>query len=548
MSTSLYQKYRPQRFADMVGQEHIRTTLQNELRDQAVAHAYLFCGPRGTGKTSTARLLARAVNCQQITDGEPCNTCEYCVSILQNRALDVVEIDAASHTGVDHVREHIIENARVAPSRLPWKVFIIDEVHMLSTSAFNALLKTLEEPPKQTIFILATTEIHKVPATIASRCERFTFHTIRPADVVARLTHIAQAEGVEVDPEVLHAITRRCEGALRDAESLLGQVLSLQSSPITLAAARQVLPYSDADELINLFQEIQKKDIAAAITRVNRLYHDGAVLTQFTKDAIEFLRALLLYSVQQDTNVFDYMAVSSEQEVLKTLVMDFGTNDLSRIIHVWMRAAEQLRSASIPQLPIELAIIDSAKEKPLPVRLPATSTLPPSKQTTAPRSTPTSIGKKIASVAPSTIRQQRPTTQATSVQPDKPRLPITLSIEAVEAQWSAVLEEMKHHNHGLHVTLQVGQIVAAEGNTVTLGFEYQFYQDRLRDARNIPVIGTVFEKIFGGPVMVEVIIGKEYGKKADNPVTNIEQPSEEEVANVWDLASTAFGQPKAQAE
>ena len=229
MQSTLYRKYRPQTFKEVVGQNHIKTTIQSELESGKIAHAYLFSGPRGLGKTTMARLFAKAVNCLNRKEGEsePCNVCDACKEVIEAKSLDVIEIDAASHTGVDNVRENIINNSRFTPTSRKYKVFIIDEVHMLSTAAFNALLKTLEEPPAHAIFILATTEIHKVPQTIISRCQHFDFRKVSENDIFKRLSLIVTQEGKSVDKSVLESIAYYAEGCIRDAESLLGQILSL---------------------------------------------------------------------------------------------------------------------------------------------------------------------------------------------------------------------------------------------------------------------------------------------------------------------------------
>ncbi|MFC1598035.1 DNA polymerase III subunit gamma/tau [Patescibacteria group bacterium] len=601
MSTSLYQKYRPKTFANLVGQDHIRTTLLNELKSGTVAHAYLFSGPRGIGKTTTARLLARAVNCKAQQDGEPDNSCESCEMILGGRALDVVEIDAASHTGVDHVRENIIENARVAPSQLGWKVFVIDEVHMLSTSAFNALLKTLEEPPAHTMFILATTEIHKVPSTIVSRCERFNFRKISFDDMTRRLAGLAKAEGVQVDQDVLEAIAKRSEGALRDAESLLGQVLALDDKKITVEVAEIVLPHSESGEILGLFEEIVRGQTKPAIARVNQLMDDGVMLTEFTKDLIEFTRKVLLYVVQESLDPLQYLDLNKEDVArIGNLVKAIPAAEISRIIETLIEALEQQKSTTIPQLPLELAIVKLAEkevagvgesgpddveppqpggsggsgeaggdkqpeakagekteaaEKPAAGVNPAAEAKPVAeeKPTVAESSTEESSAEKSAeeSSAEKSVWSKKEVGDFKVGEESAKEMPKegeavapgaqNISLDAVQKQWPELLDEMKRQNHALHLTFKVGQVVDLKGDKLMVGYEYQFYQDRINDARNRSVIDKVFKNVFGRQLMVEALVGAEYGGKADNSESNIEQPTEEEVANVWDLAASSFG-------
>lgn len=359
---TLYRKYRPQKFAELTGQNHIRTVLEGELTSGRIAHAYLFSGPRGVGKTTIARIFARAVNCEKRKNGitEACGVCEACKDILAGQAFDIIEIDAASHTGVEHVREHIVENARFAPSRWPYKVFIIDEVHMLSISAFNALLKTLEEPPAHAIFILATTELHKVPETIVSRCQRFDFKRIPLPDIVKRLKGIAIAEKVKVAPSVFEVIARVSEGCPRDAESLLGQVLALNADEITEEDATLVLPESHRDLVLEFVGLLAKRNTPAAVRFVNRMVDEGVVLGAFVREAIVVLRGLLLSKLAGD--VLDEVPgdVRDALDALQPL-------DFVRMIEAMNRARRELDRADIAQLPLELAAVElcERKDKPL---------------------------------------------------------------------------------------------------------------------------------------------------------------------------------------
>ncbi|MFH1426128.1 MAG: DNA polymerase III subunit gamma/tau [Candidatus Kerfeldbacteria bacterium] len=548
MATSLYQKYRPQTFFDLVGQDHVRQTLLNELKSGAVAHAYLFSGPRGIGKTTTARLLARAVNCEQLKDGEPCNVCINCRSIHENKALDIVEIDAASHTGVDNVRENIIDNARVAPSVLQWKVFIIDEVHMLSTSAFNALLKTLEEPPSRTMFILATTEIHKVPATIISRCERFNFRKISFDDMVGRLKKLVTAEGKRVDDEVLHAVAKRSEGALRDAESLLGQVLSLDEKQITAEMAEIVLPRSDMSEVVGLWEEIVRGQASNSISRINRLLEEGVMLNDFTKDMIEFLRKVLLHVVQQSLVPLQYLDLSKEDiGKITTLAQQKDALEISRMLEAFLEAQEQLKAAAIPQLPLELAVIKLAAGNGSPA---APADVPEDDAPSAPGSSGAGGSDTQHPIEPAPPQPASPAASFSQREVAAPEqepgfaessAPVReVSLDYIQKKWTTLLKEMKRANHALHLTFKVGQLVSYEDGEITMGYEYKFYEDRLNDLRNRKVIDDVFEKVFGRPISIQVDIDSKYAAQASKEKSNIEQPPEEELANVWDLATSTF--------
>lgn len=355
---SLYRKYRPLTFAEIAGQEHIKQTLQNEIARSELVHAYLFSGPRAVGKTTTARVFARAINCidRSKDSTEPCNTCDVCRSILDNRTLDILEIDAASHTGVDNVRENIIAAARVANTFLARKVFIIDEVHMLSTSAFNALLKLLEEPPASVVFILATTEIHKVPATIVSRCQRFDFKRIPASEMKTRLQGIVKKEGKILDEPIYDDIIRLSEGCQRDAESLLGQLLSLHEKKIDSKLASLVLPHSNRGLMITLLTMIADADKKGALAQVDQMIEDGVDFGTALDDCIDYLRYILrIQSGAADT-------VSETGEILEKL-----TNVSTRItpaeclafIEYFVQASSDMRIVSLAQLPFEMAVVKS---------------------------------------------------------------------------------------------------------------------------------------------------------------------------------------------
>jgi DNA polymerase III subunit gamma/tau len=358
MSEVIYRKYRPKVFKEIVGQKPIKITLENEISSGNLAHAYLFIGPRGTGKTSLARLFARSLNCTNRKDGEsePCNDCENCKLILAGRSMDIIEIDAASHTGVDNVRDNIIANSQIPPFNSDgYKVFIIDEVHMLSKSAFNALLKTLEEPPKKVIFILATTEVHKVPETIISRCQRFDLKKIPIKDIVKRMTEIVEWEKVQVSEKILSEIARRSEGCLRDAESLLGQVISISGGKVTDELASMVLPNSNWQAIDALTEALRVKNLATALNQINKLVEEGADLNIFISDFIDYIRQIMLYKIIGPSFVIDFDDNLSDS--IKKHAQDFVLEDISKLLNIVLDKLS-IKETMIDQLPLELACVE----------------------------------------------------------------------------------------------------------------------------------------------------------------------------------------------
>ncbi|MBI3626748.1 DNA polymerase III subunit gamma/tau [Candidatus Uhrbacteria bacterium] len=358
MAETLYRKYRPKTFTDVTEQEHIKQTIGQEIKSGQIAHAFLFCGPRGVGKTTIARLIAKAVNCAAPVSGvDPCNQCASCMEIEQNRSLDIIEIDAASQTGVDQVRENIIANAKVASAIRKYKVFIIDEVHMLSTAAFNALLKTLEEPPKNVLFILATTEIHKVPMTIISRCQRFDFKKISTSALGARLKFIAQNEGFEVSPEVVTAIAKVSQGYLRDALSLLGQILSLGYKKIGLGEASLIIPATNFAYVWRLTEQVVGQKSAEAVQLINQLASDGTDIFQFTSEWIEFLRLAMLAKISNNWKEIEEISSKETASEVAQKLAGVAVPDLVRLIELLLSHRQQIKTCEIAVLPLELAVL-----------------------------------------------------------------------------------------------------------------------------------------------------------------------------------------------
>ena len=532
MAQTLSQKYRPKNWEELVGQNHIKITLENEIKEDKLAHAYLLCGPRGIGKTTVARLLAKSINCEKLVKKyEPCNKCSACTGIVENRALDIIEIDAASNTGVDNVRENIINNARVAPSSLKYKVFIIDEVHMLSISAFNALLKTLEEPPANTIFILATTEVHKVPATIISRCQRFDFKRANIDDVVDRLEKITKAEGIKTSREILEKIARQSEGYLRDAESLLGQILSLTDKEITGEMVDLVIPRSDLNLMVGFFVALVDKDLSTSLEIINKLAEEGVELTEFTKEFIEFNRKLLLYKVGLQAEVLTYF--DFDKEIRKKLVeklKQVSVMQLKQIIELFIVKSREVKYSALPQLPLELAAVELSgndEEESNQGGMSGRTTI-----------NTDSVRRPIfyKSVA------KKPTSRAIKSQ-IKHDPNAELSAELVKKKWKEILRKTKKQNHSLALTLKIGQLVKCEDDILTLGFKYKFYKDRLQDQKNKQLVeGILTEVLCCGNVCLECIVGENFMPEVIiDKSDNLKEVSKKEGDDLMDLAIKTLG-------
>lgn len=501
MST-LYRKYRPQNFEEVVNQNHIKITLQNEIQSGKIAHAYLFCGPRAVGKTTLARVFSKSINCTNRKEGEyePCCECESCTGISSNRNIDLIEIDAASNTGVDNVRDNIISSARIAPSKNKYKVFIIDEVHMLSISAFNALLKIMEEPPSNVVFILCTTEVHKVPTTIISRCQRFDFKKISVNDIADKLVKISKNEGVKIDKKILESIARHSGGHMRDAESLLSQVISVGGKEVSQEEADLIIPRSDISEIISMIKVLANKDTSKGIEITNKLVDEGVSLKDFLTDFLEILRKVMIGKVNPSLNTKLALDLGESLELkLEEATKEISINQLVLFINKFTEARNKMKNSFIIQLPVELAIIEICE----------TSSRPQTSTTNSFQSPPQNPSQNLSKPA-----KHVPNINSTSINGK-------INKDQILQNWNEVLVKIKKHNHSLSFILKACEPREVSGNQVCLAFKYKFHKDRVSDPQIKNMIEGVFKEVFGENLILEAIVDESLEINGDTKSENL---------------------------
>jgi DNA polymerase-3 subunit gamma/tau len=516
---ALYREWRPRTFQDVVGQEHVTITLKNQISSGRIAHAYLLCGTRGTGKTSSAKILAKAVNCLNSQQGEPCNECEMCKKIDAGIAIDVTEIDAASHNGVDNIRD-IIEDVQYPPQEARYKVYIIDEVHMLSIGAVNAFLKTLEEPPSNIIFILATTDPQKLPITILSRCQRFDFKRIKSADIFELLRKIVTQQGIYVEDNSLKLISRISDGAARDALSILDQAISMNEGMVEYDSVIDMLGLVTNESLIILSNSIIDRNIEVAIKTINEIVFSGKDIYVFIKDMTTHMRNLLMAKVSD--NVEDILDMSNENiEVLKQQASKIRVEEIMRNIKILQDAEEQAKWSKQNRIFLELAVIkmckieyDTSKEVLLARINKLEEIVKQGKITVAcesitPRVSEKNDGKK----------ENKPNKKVEVRPVQKHNANSSLTVDIVKKSFKDILDIFKARRHMVvYASLMTGEIVSCDGGVIELHYEKQFAFNKIRLEKedNRILIEGIFSESLKEPVKIKYTIESEE-KQAKSP-------------------------------
>ncbi|MEQ6390696.1 DNA polymerase III subunit gamma/tau [Bacillaceae bacterium S4-13-58] len=538
---ALYRVWRPQIFSDVVGQTHITRTLKNALYQQKFSHAYLFSGPRGTGKTSAAKIFSKAVNCERAPVKEPCNECDSCRGIQDGSISDVIEIDAASNNGVEQIRD-IRDKVKYAPSSVPYKVYIIDEVHMLSIGAFNALLKTLEEPPKHVIFILATTEPHKIPLTIISRCQRFDFRRITPESIVGRMKTIIENENIHVQDEALHAVALAAEGGMRDALSILDQAISYSEEEVTLEDVLAVTGSVSQKRLTQLVDSLFHKNANQALQTVDELIQSGKDPGRFVFDMIYYLRDLLLF--KSAPNIEGILDRAIPDEEFKTLAQTVNENWIQQSITELNRCQQEMKWTHSSKVFIEISVLNICNQENQQESLvdsPAIEKLVLRLNELEQELT----NLKTQGVMSNSETQEQESKRVTQrAQRSHFKVPIERirqvlhqaskqELKHVASQWAAFMDNLKQNSPPAHATLLNSKPRAASSDTVVISFRYEIHCSLAME--NKPTIESLLAKAVGKQLSIVPVpdekwaeIREDFLKNQQSDTSSNEEPQHED--------------------
>lgn len=521
---ALYRAWRPQTFGDVVGQEHITQTLKNALKGNRYSHAYLFSGPRGTGKTSIAKIFAKALNCEVGVDGEPCNQCFSCKGIVEGSIMDVVEIDAASNRGVEEIRE-LREKIKFVPTEVSNKVYIIDEVHMLTTEAFNALLKTLEEPPEHVVFILATTEPHKLPLTIISRCQRFDFKRVASESMIARLKQIVREEGYQIEQEALSVIARHAEGGMRDALSLLDQVLSNSKETVSFNDVLRITGRASRSAFSQITRNIHNNEVAKVLQVLADLIQDGKDPERLLEDLLYYYRDLLLY--KSAPNIDESLEKVHNEPSFEEIANLYSFEQIYQVMEILNKYLKEIKSTNQTRLILELAILRIAK---LPE---ATEPIDQVMQHT-PDGDIEILKLRIAELE-SKVAQltQEPIFSKKSSEQNNDKKPTTIiqglndsrviskleqlserfsevNLQNLKQQWGKILQTVKNKRVTVHAWLIDGEPVAAASNIVIIAFNNLMHRETTEKAGNRQLIEEVISELLGNSYNIYTVMQKDW--------------------------------------
>lgn len=483
---AFYLKYRPQSLAELIGQDAVKKTLLSSFKDNKLSHAYLFAGPRGLGKTSTARILAKMVNCEN--KNPPCNQCPVCISITDGSNLDLIEIDAASNRGIEDIRA-LRERIKLVPTASKKKVYIIDEAHMLTQEAFNALLKTLEEPPGHAMFILATTEPGKIPATILSRVQKLDFKMATTEELLQVLEKITQKEKIDIDKEALQIVAKKAEGSFRDGVKLLDQLSSMKGK-ITTQSLRETLKATQFDDLLDLIKSLAEQSARMSLLIISKQIGSGADAKELTLSLMDALRDLVFIKNGLGAELIKPNLIEGRYEDLAKIAESFKSHDLVRNLDILQEALEKLKFASIPSLPLELAVVEMCG----------------SQETSEVSNVPKVKTRKFETLSNS---------------PD---------IAKLQEKWTFVLETIRPYNFSLEALLRSSSIASCSDQEVVMEVPYSFHQRILEAPKNRDLLESVFSDVLGRQIRVTTVLGNRPSKRED--VANIEVAADDEIIRV----------------